>query len=212
MLHVRRWRPLTFLVRAARDPRLVAAAMFEMGAAPKLLRRFDPGPPRPLERQDVPLVATLVNDKKALPDFISLQAFGASNRVRQVIERYEPSVHQFFEVSLRRYRGSKPILGADGEPLKESYYVLNPMVRIEAIVVEKSELNVWRLAGGGQASGLVNAYRPGSVTVRKSLVAGHHLWCGEYHAAGELFFSEELGGEFIRNKWKGIEFIKVNEE
>ena len=94
---------------------------------------------RDAKRKSVPeeLPKILVADKprKIWPDaFTGVNGiFVVSGRAKDVIERFDPDLHQFFEVPLRTKRGVE---------IEGPWFIMNVTVRQNSIVVEKSRVKV----------------------------------------------------------------------
>ena len=189
----------------------VNVAFADGAQGPDLLSSYRPGPVRPLTRDQVPEVAYLDGWEQYLPAFMAISAhLSVSREIKDVIEALEPERHQFFPVSIQRKGGGKPILAKDSTPLQEPYYLLHPGVRLDAVWIEKSDVKVHQF---GSQPALVHA-RLGAdkVVLRREVVEGHHLWSGQWHLGGKVFFSDTLFQIVQERKWKGRRFIHLREE
>ena len=199
------------IVRFANTPPLPMIT-FGKGKARELINYSGAGKLRLSSRSEIPEVAFLESSHKTLPEFICINAkMAVSPDVRAFVEELEPGRHQFFDVEIRRERGSKPILNKDGQPLQRPYYLLNPGARLDAVWIEKSDVDVNQF---GSQPALVHE-KPGrqdQVVLRRSVIEGHHVWKGQYHLGRSTFFSDTLVQAVLDRKWKGLRFIHLREE
>lgn len=150
------------------------------------LPRYDPA--------EVPKQALLESDHKTVADFVPIDGrLSMCREARDLVETLEPGVHQFFPVSIVRKRGKKAIYRIDGRVLDEPYYFFAPQVSLDAVCIERSEVEVIPLPNGQppfvRRHILMSNY---NVVLLRSVVAGHHVWVGDYHLPGELMFSDAL--------------------
>ena len=185
---------------------------FPAGKAAQLINYFGPGPLRLFTRAEVPEVALLETAPKAIPEFISINAkLAVSAEVRALIEALEPGRHQFFDVVIKRERGKRPILRRDGTVLDTPYYLFNSTERLDAVLIEKSEVEV-KIYNNGLC--IVDAWshnKPKTV-LRRSVIEGHHVWTGQYQLGHDMFFSDTLTQAVLDRKWKGLSFTPLKEE
>jgi hypothetical protein len=185
-------------------------AEFPPGTAQKLRAYRGPGTLHLFSPDDVPSQAFLVSDRKTITDFISINArLTVCPEARDAIEELEPGLHQFFPVKILRSRGKRPIFRIDGRVLETPYYVLNPGVRLDAVDLEKSDVQVKTFPHVTLVS--VNPGRWDAVVLRRSVVAGRHIWKGQYQLGMYTFFSDQLVEIYHKRKWRGLEFKHVAE-
>ena len=149
---------------------------------------------------------------KAIPEFICINAkLAISPEVKAVIEALEPGRHQFFNVVIERERGTLPIKRLDGSVLDTPYYLFNSTERLDAVWVEKSEVDV---ADTGVLPPLVFSLpgRADRMVLRSAVIEGHHVWSGRRQLGNNTFFSDELTRIVRERKWRGLDFIKLREE
>ena len=150
-----------------------------------LLKWFNPYGPVPLVRADVPDVAEVMGRFVRIPDLIKIDGFWAfCPEVMTLIDRLEPGINQFFPVNLVRQRGSKPLYRQDGAPMTVPYYFLYVTQIIDAVDIERSDVLI-------RGPSLIR--KPGHPFVfRKDLIAGHHIWIGNFHfGRAKICFSDE---------------------
>ena len=204
---------MAYIVEPTSDARTQPSLVFaDRAAANDLVADGGAGLLRLFTREQVPDLALLESSHTRLTDFIFINAVDAvSPEVKEVVEALEPGRHQFFPVSIQRQRGSKPILGKDGAPLLDSYYVLNPGARLDAVWIERSNVDVREFAPDKVFVSENRRHRD-QVVVRRSVVDGHHIWRGQWHLGTKLFFSDTLVQVAQERKWKGRMFRHVREE
>jgi hypothetical protein len=93
-------------------------------------------------RTYIPTSATQKDTKKMCDIFSMPNINAVSERFKAIVEEFEPGVHQFIPIQLKR---------KDGTPYEEQYYVFNACKMISAILAEESELPTtgWGRQGGG---------------------------------------------------------------
>src|SRR5258706_9167864 len=99
--------------------------------------------------------------------------FVIAARVRDIIEHLEPGTHEFHPVELT---------GADGGKL-DTYYLVLPPPQLDAVVNDETD---W---GGSKPDYLAMV---GKISLRRSVVAGHHFWRGVGPLQTHYFCSNEL--------------------
>lgn len=185
---------------------------FPEGTAQQLVFYRGPGPVRLFTRAEVPEVALLGSAHRALTEFIAITAkLAVSAEVRTLIEALEPGRHQFFAVNIKRKKGNLPVLRRDGTVLDTPYYLLNSTERLNAVLIEKSAVEVTTYKDG---STLVQAWahnKPKTV-LRRAVIEGHHVWTGQYQLGSDMFFSDTLTQAVLDRKWKGLSFTPLKEE
>ena len=81
----------------------------------------------------VPTYAREKTRNKKLYDIFSMPGLnGVSQRFRDLVEEFEPGVHQFFPLQLSR---------RDGTPIEGNHYVFNCFVRADTVLVDRSGLS-----------------------------------------------------------------------
>ena len=189
-----------------------AGLSFPKDTALQFRAYFGPGPVRLFTRADIPEVALLETAHKALPEFIAINAkLAVSPEVRALIEELEPGRHQFFSVTIQRERGAKPILRRDGTVLDTPYYVFNSSERLDAVLIEKSVVEVNTYKSGLVTVSALPFNKPKTV-LRRAVIEGHHVWTGQHHLGSDMFFSDTLTKAVLDRKWKGLMFIPLKEE
>ena len=156
-----------------------------------------------ISSEDMPGAAKIFSGHKKIHDFFNVETEHAvSRRFKDIIEAFEPGVHQFFPIRLLR---------KNGEPFEGEYFLLNIRVAIAALDLDRSELH-WTASGPAQEDRLPHISYSGRIVLNKGLIEGHHLWRHnlmrrrqgrEYSITEtEIFVSEELFREAEQNKIK----------
>lgn len=158
---------------------------------------------RPVPPEIMPTSGFLDKPKKRLPDFISV--FGTwivTATFRDLVETLEPGRHQFFPFTLRSKK-------RNGEIVEKFKFLFNEVNRVEALVPEESDLTWESIPSGGKI--LRYTKRPDPVlAMRKTLIAGKHIW-RDPRKMSEMFFSSELGDAVQAAGLKGLEFLKIRD-
>ncbi len=166
---------------------------------------------RAFTRDDVPEEAILETKHKILREHFRMGGQRLfSTEAKELIELFEPNIHQFFRVDVSRGRSKLPIFRRDGSLLDTPYYLLNAMRRLDAVIPEKSNVRV-RHYDNQPTSINWTGYSLDAV-LDKKLIGGHHLWTGAHHLYGDLFFSDELGEAYLAKGWKGLELTRLAED
>lgn len=173
-----------------------------------LSRLDNSGEPRPLRRDQVPTMATFTAGRAKLPDFALVQAWMViSHRLRCHIATLEPHRNQYFAFDVARKNG-KPVLGPDGKPHRDPYYLIDTTTRFDAILLQQSVIDPRT-----SRHGLVfpRGDKIGEIVLDRNMIAGHHVWEGINHMPGKRLISNELGDWIIANQMKGVELTKLRE-
>lgn len=193
-------------------PRFFPFLTFGKADVRALLGYHGSGPVRLFSRSEIPEVAYIETPHKALPEFLCIDAkLAVSLEARALIEELEPGQHQFFAVSIQRERGSKPILRLDGSLLQAPYYLLIPGVRLDAVWIERSEVEIARIT---PELSLIHAKvgKEAQIILRRSVIENHHVWVGKLQLGRSTFFSDTLVQAVLDRKWKGLRFTHLQEQ
>jgi hypothetical protein len=172
-----------------------------------------PGPDSicPYDEENVPKHAFLKGSNKTIPDIGPISAkLSMCREARELIESFEPDVHQFFPVEITRKRSTKPIYRLDGRILEEPYFLFNVQTILDAVWIDRSQLQVFRHLP--DATPVVGAL-PGNynIVLRKSVIDGHHIWRGGYQMGHNLFFSDALVAAIEAKRLRKLEFHHLEE-
>ncbi|MBR0673063.1 imm11 family protein [Neoroseomonas soli] len=162
--------------------------------------RFEPG--------DVKPEFWLTSKHQALADFMPVVAcWGVSAEFREVVEAFEPGLHQFFPIMIRRPNG-KPIERLDGrEVAPGQYFIMNPLVRNNSLLPEEC------IGKQGQRRKTLNEVLStvDDICLSRAVIAGRHLWVDAYFTMGEFFVSDALLAALRDKGLKGFLVQKVRE-
>ena len=130
-----------------------------------------------------------------------------SGSFRDLVERLEPSVHQFFPI--------REVVDASGRSLQKRFYLMNILSRLDAVIEELSDVHWVRVSDKSDAR--VLAMRRGlgrkpRLVLSRDAVEGHHVWLG---ARSKLptsrFFSDLLHHELVRGNFSSLDYLKCEE-
>ena len=141
------------------------------------------------------LVAQLVSRHKKLHDIFHIgQIFCVSDRFRNLIEKFEPNTHKFFEVNL---------LDKSGTRFTGRYYLFNICTSIDALIIEKSSLKKYYSADGTRFS---VAERGGDRfrCLSKVVTQNKHIWF-DMRTEFTIYVSDALFAQIKREKIAGFE-------
>jgi hypothetical protein len=133
---------------------------------------------------------------------------------RQVVEGLEPGVHQFVPVSIVYDRSGEPI------PSEQPYYFMNILQCFDAIGEERSEVRrqphvkITQQGGFEQGSKLVPTHglrTAWKLVMRKEIIAGRHLWRGDWDLQFYVFTSNDLANRLRKAKLSALEYLHIDE-
>lgn len=141
-----------------------------------------------------------------VPDILGwmLGPFIVSQKVREIIEELEPEVHAFHSIAVKAKDG-KPISGS----MELAYFIILQPPPLDCVDIDKTS---WGAAGMGYA-----AYEKDKhlcigddkfITLRKSVIEGHHFWRGVGPLERYYFCSDELKQRLQAEKVRGWQFDK----
>lgn len=118
----------------------------------------------------VPEEITLVQPRKQLPAvWAVLQQFCGQQLFVDLVEEFEPGVHEWFPVHFRSAQ--------TGEPYPEQFFILNICQRLESVVLDHPSVRTETFESGRT----VWTQKTGDVPIvfHKQVVEGHHIWRDE---------------------------------
>ncbi len=194
------------------EPRYCPAIRFAQGASTRPIR-LTAGPNlERLESGMIPNEAFLESEHEVISDFVPINGrLSVCSEVRALIEALEPGIHQFFPVRIIRRRDNKPIYRLDGRELDEPYYYFHVQCMLDAVCIEQSHVKVTQTVFG--SSSMVHKV-PGHysrIVLYKDVVAGHHLWRGQYQLPDDLFFSDFLVGALKKGNFQKLQLFNLRE-
>jgi hypothetical protein len=147
-----------------------------------------------------PDFAKVDSGHKSVPDLFMVESsLAVSEALKNLIETYEPGVHQFHKIIL---------LKKNKTPFDGNFYLFNITTLVDAIIYEKSsikrEKNPYNTPGREYRYDYarVNEVR----VLNKKLIEGKHVW-GDLSVSLDIYFSDEFAQEYIKNKFKGADDI-----
>jgi hypothetical protein len=162
--------------------------------------RFEPG--------DVKPEFWLTSKHQALADFMPVVAcWCVSAEFREVVEAFEPGLHQFFPIMIRRPSG-KPIERLDGrEVAPGQYFIMNPLVRMHSLLPEEC------IGKQGQRRTTLKdvVKYVDDLCLSRAVIAGRHLWVDASFTMGEFFVSDALLAALRDKGLKGFLVQKIRE-
>lgn len=139
--------------------------------------------------------------KKKFPDTINLLNFyGFSERLKNIIEEFEPGMHQFSDPVDVRYK--------DGRASEMVYSAFNPLIRIEnTLVIEQCTAHKY-YDQEKKRTELEMDNRDSVLVVDEALISGRHFWVApDYYYA--WFISDALKKRLDKEKIKKFDCVKV---
>ncbi|MCL1627158.1 hypothetical protein M3N55_00295 [Roseibaca sp. V10] len=132
--------------------------------------------------EELPKVLVADKPRKSWPDaFTGMNGiYVVSGRAKDVIERFDPDLHQFFEVPLRTKRGVE---------IEGPWFIMNVTVRQNSIVVEKSRVQMSTRRPDKLNSFWVNSTTKDVVVDTSCLAPDIHFW-RESRFSGSLMGSD----------------------
>ncbi|MBD8556233.1 hypothetical protein IFT84_17125 [Rhizobium sp. CFBP 8762] len=131
--------------------------------------------PKVTDTSNIPTIAIQTNKVRLVDAFRIMDASVVSARFKAIIEEFEPNVHQFFPVELRR---------KDGTPYEDSYFIFHPTRMAPCVLLSKSKISEIVRVKVGPRTGLPNYH------VREDEYVISRPAFGERKVFGSLF----LGG------------------
>ncbi|WP_420411124.1 imm11 family protein [Roseibium sp.] len=129
-----------------------------------------------------------------MPDVFPMPGCNAVNqRFKDLVEEFEPGVHQFIPIELRNEAG---------DPLTENHYVFNCMVSVDTVLVKESGLQ-WEIDEPSGQSFLDILTFEHDMVLSRPAIGGRHLWQGLYLqpiSSGGVFCSDAFQKELKKRK------------
>lgn len=174
-----------------------AVPHFEFLNVPERYPLFEISKNEPVDASRMPAQARLrFAWSKPIPDIFPTPGLNAVNqRFRDLVETFEPRVHQFFPLKL---------FALDGSSLDGNYYIFNCAVGIDAIIHTTAEPK-WTTDATGMPilyTGMEKQFE-----LSRQVIGDHHLWCGKSVSKLELFVSDAFYEAIKRNKITGLDAV-----
>jgi len=117
--------------------------------------------------------------RKPIPDVFRAPGLNAvSQRFRELVEQFEPGMHQFFPLSVQ---------DCDGTPLGEDIFIFNCAVGVDAIIFRNSKPNWFK---DDLNPPVLRAGMGDNFELSRPAIGDHHIWCGKTVARNKLFISD----------------------
>src|SRR5262245_50549753 len=151
-------------------------------------------PPELVESMPTRIVVT-PGKGRSLPDF-GVAPWGGwklvSDAFVDIVERIEPCVHEFLPIT--------ETVDSQSRAIDKRFFLMNILQQFNAVDVERSsvefvEEHYPNMINGKQEKITIRIMRlvePRILVLKRSLVAGHHLWHGTLEDIYRVFFSDEL--------------------
>ena len=150
------------------------------------------------------LTADLYQDAPAteLPDFIMISSqYVASDRFRQIVEEFEPGLHQFIPIMLR---------DAEFRPIESPYWFLNVLTVRDAVLRNAALTELKKSGTIPDREEILAKYGSTHEFIDSSMTVGKQLWRNSAFT-WDLFLSDELyrqicsAGPHKLDVWRAIE-------
>ena len=185
---------------------------FEFLDKPPGYNHWAPTDVKTIPAEHMPDSARIFTGHKALHDVFHVETeLAVSRRFMEIIEAFEPGVHQFFPVRLLR---------KNGEPFEGEYFLLNIRVAFNALNTDQSDLHWTEVEREGLTVRLPHITF-GRIVLQKGAVEGHHLWRHKVtwqeegaelgFGTARVFCSDALYQEILRKKIKKFNARKAEE-
>ena len=153
----------------------------------------------PVGTRRLPTQAKEKSRKKKYPDVFSMPGLNAvSARFRDLVEEFEPDVHQFFPLKLYRKNGNL---------VEEEYFIFNCAVSFDCVFTAKTDVQWQKLDSPNDYPSLFIKNSRDQVLSRQE-IAGRHLWCGLRQKCVGVYVSDAF---FTRLKKEKFSFFRSKE-
>lgn len=121
----------------------------------------------PVSAHRVPRIAREITEKKKYPDIFTMPGVNAvGHRFKQLVEEFEPGVHQFFPLEL---------FTKDGVAVGEQYFVFNCTVSFDSLLVNKSDVK-WLDLENEKRCPRIGVCWGREITLSSEAISGRHIW------------------------------------
>lgn len=167
--------------------------MFEFDDEPEKMLLFGLSRGIPADAKRLPTRATETTRKKSYPDIFSMPGLKAVNaKFRDLVEEFEPSVHQFFPLELKK---------KNGERIEGEYFIFNCCVSFDSLLVSQSDVSWIEPDGPTEYPHVRVGWRHKNVLSRPQ-IADRHLWCSFRVRCPGFFVSDALHDRMKALKFK----------
>lgn len=142
----------------------------------------------------MPEKARALKRYKSMPDVFPLPGVnGVNGRFRDLVEEFEPGLHEFFPLTL---------VWEDGSPIEGDWFIFNCTVSVDTLLPEKSGA-VWRDSVNGKP--YIELHPDLDWILSRPAIGERHLWCGKrIQHGGGVYCSDVFYEELKRRKIKFI--------
>lgn len=147
---------------------------------------------------------------RALSDtFAVCGRWGVSAAFRAAVEAFEPGLHQFFPIRIRRPKGG-PILRPDGrEAEPDEFFLINCLSVVDCVIPELSSGPTVKREPRG---GVMFSPEVDTLVISRAAVAGRHLWHSRTDGvSGHFFISDALRELLVARRLQGFVVRPVGE-
>lgn len=143
---------------------------------------------RPFEAEYVPTRIELSGHKRQIPDVYDPYGLQVNAKFKEVIERFEPGIHQFFPIEF---------VWKDGSHAADRFWFV-PCARLDSVDRAKTTFefrNVWFLDGSKK-----------ELVFNRSQIGGHHVWIDKFIVMPSPVISEALKAAFDEAGFTGAHY------
>lgn len=159
-----------------------------------------------MELSEAPEKVLLKKQAASLPDIFSARSGVRiiSERVRQILEAFDPGVHQILPIEAFYRDGSKP---------DTAYFFLNVTKHLDTVIDEASSVKMAFQIVGEKSRDQMELDPPTArnLVIRKDRAAEHNLWREKRYPYLPLLMSDEMHAEFKAQKIKAYHFWRAEE-
>lgn len=138
-----------------------------------------------------------------VPDILGMSTgpFWVSQRVRDVLEKLEPGVHEFIPLKLK----SMDDVPIQGKTDHGTYYLIFHPPQLDCVVIEETDFMKGRgYAGYKKEYADIDSRSGMQCTLDSSVIAGHHFWRGVEPFEYVYFCSDEFQKWIKTEKIEGL--------
>ncbi|MCV6577009.1 MAG: hypothetical protein OIF58_14885 [Cohaesibacter sp.] len=133
--------------------------------------------------------------KKSYPDIFTMPALNAvSQRFKDLVEDFEPEVHQFFPLELFR---------KNGDPVEEDFYIFNCTVTFDSLLMKHSD-EEWLKLDEPDEYPRLRITDQHKQTLSRPAIGGRHIWkpFRQRITGGGLYVSDAFHKRLKQEKFK----------
>ncbi|WP_298822633.1 DUF1629 domain-containing protein [uncultured Roseibium sp.] len=176
--------------------------LFEFDDAPENILRFGLSLGLPIGPGRLPTRAHETIGRKSLPDIFPMPGLNAvSRKFREIVEEFEPRVHQFFPLDL---------FYKNGQPVEDEYFIFNCTISLDSIIVDQSDIYWLKLDSPNEYPRLRIGWRD-RLVLSRAAIASHHLWCGARIRHTGILVSDEFHARLKQSKFKYFDSFFLKE-